>query len=66
MNLNLKNQLNTRYNTECILTIKEAAKFFNISEDTCRRTLSEKSKNNSLYKKQYRISKINEGYEQVD
>ena len=46
-------------NIECILTIKEAAKFFNISEDTCRRTLSEKSKNNSLYKNQYRISKIN-------
>ena len=45
-------------NIEYILTIKEAAKFFNISEDTCRRTLSEKSKNNSLYKKQYRISKI--------
>lgn len=44
-------------NIEYILTIKEAAKFFNISEDTCRRTLSEKSKNNSLYKKQYRISK---------
>lgn len=52
--------LDTLSNDEYVLTVKEASKFFNISEDNSRRTLTKKSKDNSLYKKQYRISRINE------
>lgn len=58
--------LDTLSNDEYVLTVKEASKFFNISEDNSRRTLTKKSKDNSLYKKQYLISRINEGYEQID
>lgn len=52
--------LDTLSNDEYVLTVKEASKFFNISEDNSRRTLTKKSKDNSLYKKQYQISRINE------
>ena len=52
--------LDTLSNNEYVLTVKEASKFFNISEDNSRRTLTKKSKDNSLYKKQYQISRINE------
>ena len=52
--------LDTLSNDEYVLTVKEASKFFNISKDNSRRTLAKKSKDNSLYKKQYRISRINE------
>ena len=52
--------LDTLSNDEYVLTVKEASKFFNISEDNSRRTLTKKSKDNSLYRKQYQISRINE------